>query len=108
MPDATFREVFDWLADRAGQRVYIEVGRSDPRNDVPADFAVLGVQATLGAVRTAQDRLQGRGVLRVLIADDERSGIEIDEGRMERAKIHGAGVKVWQDDIYVGVSGGSA
>jgi hypothetical protein len=37
--------------DRSRQRVWLEVGRRDPETDQLADFAVLGLHATLGAVR---------------------------------------------------------
>jgi hypothetical protein len=104
MADATFDQVFDWLADRRGQQVFIEVGRKDPRNQ-NADFAVLGLHATLGAVRRVEDREHGTGVVRILIGDDERSGIEIDPACFQRAQIHLGALKVWQHDIYVGVAG---
>lgn len=54
MADATFEELLDCLADRKGRRVFIEVGRKDPRKE-DADFAVLGVHTTLGAVLMVGD-----------------------------------------------------
>jgi hypothetical protein len=63
--DATFQEVFDWLAARESRHVYIDVGAQDPQVKQRADFSVLGLQARLGAVRMV-DETHGRGALRVL------------------------------------------
>jgi hypothetical protein len=108
MPDAAFQEVFDWLADHKGKRVWIEIGQKDPQAEQQADFAALGLHATLGVVRTVKDTTHARRALRVVIGDDEESGIEIDEARFERAKIHGGALKVWQHDIYIAVREGQA
>jgi hypothetical protein len=105
MPEAAFKDVFDWLADRNGERVYIEVGRPDPQAEEQADFAVIGLHTTLGKVQTVEDKTHGRRALRVLVADDGQGGIEIDEARVERATIHGSAVKVWQEGIYIAVVG---
>jgi hypothetical protein len=104
MADATLEEAFDWLAARAGQNVWIEVGRKDPRNE-NADFVVLGLHTTLQEVRMVNDPERGTGVLRVPIGDNPRSGIDIDPVCFQRAQIHLGALKVWQHDIYVGVSG---
>jgi hypothetical protein len=108
MADATFKEVFNWLVDHKGQKVYIEVGCRDPAIAERADFAAIGLHTTLGDVRTVEDKTHGRRALRVLVANDDRSGIEVDEARVTSAKIHGPGLKVWQEGVYIGVTCGSA
>jgi hypothetical protein len=104
--DATFQEVFDWLADRKGERVVIEVGRRDPRAQQLADFPVPRLHTTLGAIRRVEDRKHGTGVVRVPIGDNELSGIEVDPARFQLGQIHGGALKVWQHDIYIAVAGG--
>jgi hypothetical protein len=108
MPDATFTDVFDWLVDRRGQRVFIEVGRTDPQAEQRADFVVLGLYTTLGEVQTVEDTVHARRALKVVLGlgDDHEGGIELDEVRVQQAKIHGGGLKVWQEDIYIGVAAG--
>ena len=102
--DVTFTEVFDWLADRKDQLVSIEVGCKDPESSTPAaDYGVIRLRTTLGAVGTAVDGLHGRRALRVLIDDDDRYGIEIDEAVMRRAAIHLGVLKVWQHETYITV-----
>jgi hypothetical protein len=55
MAEVTFREALDWLGEHKGRRVVVEVGCKDPRAE-DADFAVLQVHATLGAVYIVDDR----------------------------------------------------
>jgi hypothetical protein len=106
MADASFEEAFDWLAARAGQNVWIEVGRKDPLIE-NADFVVLALHTTLQEVRMVNDPERESGVLRIPIGDDPRSGIDIDPTRFQRGQIIPQGaLKVWQHDIYVGVSAG--
>lgn len=103
MADVTFDDAFDWLADHQGQRVWVEVGCKDPRTE-DADFAVLRVDTTLGAIYMVGDRERGTGVLRVPIGDTEHGGFEVDPGSFQSAKIHLGLLKVWQHGIYIVVS----
>lgn len=103
MADATFDEVVDWLADHQAQRVAVEVGCKDPRTE-DADFGVLLVLTTLGAIDIVDDRERGTGVLRVPIGDNENGGIDVDPACFQSAKIHLGLLKVWQHDIYITVS----
>ena len=79
MADATFQDAFDWLADRQGQTVVVKVDADDPTTSEVSDFVVLRLHTTLGHVRTTVDRQTARGVLRIPIAEADRSRIEIDE-----------------------------
>jgi hypothetical protein len=93
----------DWLGEHQGQRVVVEVGRKDPRTK-GADFAVLQVHTTLGAMRIVDDREHGTGVTRVPFEDADASeigGIEIDQACFQGAKIHFGLLKIWQHDVYV-------
>lgn len=111
MDDATFQEVFDWLAERNGKPALIEVGTSDPRAR-DTDFIVLVLHTTLGPVRDITGALDGRRALALVIGGDgdgDRSRIEIDEASLESALIHRSGVlKVWQHGVYLGLSSGPA
>jgi hypothetical protein len=106
MAAVTFAETLDWLGAHEGQRVVVEVGCKDPRAE-NADFAVLQVHATLGAIHIVDDRERGTGVTRVpfVSADEiEFGGIELDQACFQQAKIHLGLLKVWQHDVYVVLS----
>lgn len=103
MTEVTFSEMLDWLDGHKGQRIVVEVGCRDPRIE-NADFAVLQVHTTLGAMRIVDDREHGTGVTRIPFEDGdaiETGGIEIDQACFQRAKIHLGLLKVWQHDVYV-------
>ncbi len=102
MAEVTFRETLDWVAERKGQRVVVEIGCKDPRTD-DADFAVLQVHATLGALYIVDDREHGTGVTRIPFEDVdaiEIGGLELDQACFRGAKIHLGLLKVWQHDVY--------
>lgn len=103
MAEVTFEDVFDWLAARKGERVWVEVGCKDPRSE-QADFGVLRVDTTLGAIFMVEDRERGTGVLRVPIGENEDGGFEVDPACFESAKIHLGLLKVWQHTSYITVS----
>jgi hypothetical protein len=106
MAEVTFSETLDWLDEHKGQRVVVEVGCKDPRTD-NADFAVLQVHTTLGAMRIVDDREHGTGVTRIPFEDVDASeigGIELDQACFHGAKIHLGLLKVWQHDVYVVLS----
>ena len=101
--EVTFSETLDWLDEHKGQRVVVEVGCKDPRTG-NADFAVLRVHTTLGAIHIVDDREHGTGVTRVPFEDGdaiETGGIEIDQACFQGAKIHLGLLKLWQHDVYV-------
>jgi hypothetical protein len=103
MAEVTFSETLDWFDEHEGQRVVAEVGRRDPRTE-NADFGVLRVHTTLGAMRMVDDREHGTGVTRIPFEDGEAveiGGIEIDQACFQGAKIHLGLLKVWQHDVYV-------
>ncbi len=103
MADVTFDDVCDWLGAREGQRVWVEVGCKDARTE-DADFAVLRVDTTLGAMFMVGDRERGTGVLRVPIGENEGGGFEVDPASFQRAKIHLGLLKVWQHNIFIVVA----
>jgi hypothetical protein len=105
MTPASFQDVFEWFAAREGHRAYIEVGQADPQGDPQA--TAIRLHATLG-VAEADDATHGRRLVWVrLSADDKGAGLHLDEARFSGAVIHPSGVlKVWQQDIYIGVSVG--
>jgi hypothetical protein len=39
------------------------------------------------------------------LATTSTAGVELDEARIERAKIHGDGIKIWQEGIYIALVG---
>ena len=104
MAEVTFDDVCGWLADHEGQRAWVEVGGTDPRSENTADFAVLRVDTTLGAMYMVNDQERGSGVLRVPTGDPENGGFEVDPASFESALIHAGLLKVWQHGIFITVS----
>jgi hypothetical protein len=48
--NASFSDALDWIAMREGDRVYIEIGVTDPTLD-DADFYPIKLHATLGTLQ---------------------------------------------------------
>lgn len=104
--DVTFNDLFDWLADREGERVYVEVGTTDPESKQPADAYLLALHTQLGRIETATDMDRGRDVVLVRLFGGERDRLYFDPQRITRVEIHGGAAKVWfHDAFYVALSG---
>lgn len=105
MGDATFNDLFDWLADREGERVYVEVGTTDPESEHSADAYLLALHAQLGRIEDATDMDRGRDVVLVRLLGGERDRLYFDPKRITRVQLHGGAAKVWfHDAFYVGLS----
>jgi hypothetical protein len=105
--DAEFVELFDWLADREGSRVYVEAGTSDPDSDPSerVDTTPLRIRSTLGPIENATNEDYGRKAIMVRLSpDDSGNQIYIDRPWLTRLTIHGNTVKIFfHDAFYVGL-----
>jgi len=91
-----FDSLFDWLADRAGQRVTIELGVDEGAEERPQLLFPLSIHATLGK----PERKEGVGPgLTVYLRDvDDRDRLWIDRQRILRLKFMSPDVvRVWLD-----------
>jgi hypothetical protein len=107
MAVASFQDVFEWFVAHKGQRAYIEAGQADRQAGQQVVTPAIRLHTTLGGT-DVDDATHGRRFVWVSFStDDERAGLHLDEARFSGAVIYPSGVlKVWQGDIYIGVSVG--
>ncbi len=97
----TFNELFDFLVDHQGARVYIEVGLPDPESHIPAEARPIGMHdIEIGRIEDAVDPDLDRGVVRVPLLIGTESRLYIDEGRISRIQVDRDAAKVWFHDAF--------
>lgn len=108
MENPTFSDVVDWLAEREGRSVYIEVGMRDPTLD-NADFFPLAMHATLEAPKIGEDTgHDGRGLIYVKLRDGERNRLYIDQARVTKIIVRPGALKLtFHDAMYLAITGSS-
>jgi hypothetical protein len=105
--EPTFTDVIDWLADRQGRSVYVEVGMPDPTMD-SNDAIVLAVHVELDSVRDGVDVSHERGIVYLPLAgiDSDRNRIYIDRARVTEIQVNPGALRVFfHDSFYVAFSG---
>jgi hypothetical protein len=107
MPEPTFSDVVDWLSEREGSSVYIEVGITDPTLD-DADFYPLAIHGTLEAPRIGEDTgHEGRGIAYVKLKEGDRNRLYIDQARLTEIVLRPGTLRLtFHDSIYLGISSG--
>ena len=97
----------DWLAEREGWEVYVEVGVADPTKD-NYDYFPVAMHVTLGKVGLGEDEGHQCGLAWLPFSGGERNRFFLDPARVTNIIINHAGLKItFHDSIYVGMSGGS-
>ncbi len=105
-PMPTFDDVMDWLTEREGQEVYVEVGVEDPTLD-NNDYFPVAMHVTLGKVGLGEDAGHQRGLAWLPFSGGDRNRIYFDPARVTDITINHAGLKLtFHDSIYVAMSGG--
>jgi hypothetical protein len=106
--EPTFSEVVDWLSEREGKEVYIEVGTKDPTAATLTDYYPVAIHATLGNPQIGENAdHEHRGIIYLpLVGMPERSRLYIDSAAVTEIKFHGDALRiVFHDSIYLGFSG---
>jgi hypothetical protein len=114
--DLTFTDVVDFLSDREGGKVYVEIGTRDVENQQqPADAFILKLHGhRLGKVEDATDESGERSAPMIRLEpidtsgstdDDNETRLFINPGQVTRIEgVRGQGLKVWLDDtLYIGL-----
>jgi hypothetical protein len=101
--DPRFSDVVDWIAEREGKSVYIEVGMNDPTLE-NAKFYPIAIHATLEAPNIGEDTGHGgRGLVYVKLKDGERNRLYIDQARVTDITIQPDALRViFHDALYLG------
>jgi hypothetical protein len=105
MSEPTYDDALEWLSQRAGREVYIEIGMADPQ--LPeAQFFPVKFHTTLGSVEIGEDMGHaGRGVASYRLGQDPMNRLRLDQARVTRVQVHGSAMRVWfHISLYVGVS----
>jgi hypothetical protein len=111
--DLTFADVIDFLADREGGKVYVEIGTRDVENpQQPADAFILKLHGhRLGKVADPTDDGGERRAPMIRLeptdADSENeTRLFINPRQVTRVEgVRGQGLKVWLDDtVYIGLT----
>jgi hypothetical protein len=94
MPEPTFADLFDWLADRVGTRVLVEAGINEGATSHPQLIFPLSIHATLGEVEHEEG--VGSGLTVHLRDVDDRDRLWIDPQRVSQVEfVTPAVVRVW-------------
>lgn len=111
--DLTFTDVVDFLSDREGGEVYVEIGTRDVENpQQPADAFILKLHRhRLGKVEDATDEGGERGAPMIRLEPVDATGenetrLFINPGQVTKVEgVRGQGLKVWLDDtVYIGLT----
>lgn len=106
MTEPTYRDVIDWLSDREGEQVYMEVGQPDPTKD-STDIIVVAQHVSLGKTQIGENLdHEGRGIAYVPFEGQDRNRFYIDPEHITaiRGGAH-LGIKVvFHDGMYVAFS----
>jgi len=105
MPDATYDDAPEWLSQRAGRKVYIEVGMTDP-DLADAQFFPVKFHTTLGFVEIGEDMgHESRGVASYPLGGDPTNRLRLDQARVTRVQVDRMGMRMWfHNSIYVAVA----
>jgi hypothetical protein len=106
--ELTFTDVVDWLADRQGRGVYVEVGMRDPTMD-HNDAIVLAAHVQLGNIGDGIDVSHERGIVYLPLAgiDSDRNRVYLDRQRITEIQIDGPALRLFfHDSFYIAFSGG--
>lgn len=110
--DLTFTDVVDFLSDREGGEVYVEIGTRDVENPVqPADAFILKLHGhRLGKVEDAADEGGERKAPMIRLdpidGGENETRLYINPRQVTKVEgVRGQGLKVWLDDsVYVGLT----
>lgn len=106
MAEATFDEFLEWLQERVGSRVYLEVGTKAPDLEFQADAFPVALHVVIKGIQPATntDRPEKMSVMVDLEGEGNRLYLEPD--RITEINIHGPAVKLrYLDRFYVALSG---
>lgn len=105
----TFAMVVDWLADREGRSVYVEVGMRDPTLD-SSDFFPIAQHLTLGKAQIGEDAGHERGIVYLPfdVNREDPNRLYIDQARITTIQWSAHGGKLYFHDgpMYLGITGG--
>lgn len=112
--DLTFTDVVDFLSDREGGKVYVEIGTRDLENQQqPADAFILKLHGhRLGKVEDASDEGGERKAPMIRLEpigsedSENETRLFINPGQVTKVEgVRGQGLKVWLDDtVYIGLT----
>ncbi len=104
---ATFDDVLDWLGQRVGSSVYLEVGVHDP-TIVDRDYSYFPValHVVIGRWSLGEHDYDGHGIVYLPVEGHERSRLFLDPERVTKLTVRTDVVKIeFLDSIYVSMSG---
>lgn len=105
MGEATFDELLQWIQDREGRSVYLEVGTDAPDNEYATSALPLAMHVTVEGIQPATNlEVPDRMAVMVKLGHGNRNRLYLEPERITKILIHG-GVKIWYlGKFYVGLS----
>ena len=105
--DPTCNDVIDWLSEREGKQVYVEIGLHDPPQDSTDIIVAMQHDVALGKPQIGENLdHEGCGVTYLPFAGHERNRFFIDPTHISAIRAGGPGFKIWfHDATYIGFVG---
>ena len=105
MSEATFDDLLQWLQEREGESVYLEVGTDAPDAEHLADAFPVAMHVTIEGIQPATNLdLPDRMAVVVKLGGGERNRLYLEPERITKIVIHGA-AKIWYlGKFYVALS----